>query len=143
LTPVQPESIKAFPLSLIRPHAITAPRVALVGDAAHVVHPLAGHGMNLGFGDVAALMQVMAELGAERNGGRDYGDARALRRYARSRKEEVLLMQLATDGLERMFGSRFEPLRIIRNAGMNLLDKLPVLKRRLIAQALGRPLSIE
>jgi len=143
LTPVQPESIKAFPLTLIRPHAITAPRVALVGDAAHVVHPLAGHGMNLGFGDVAALIQVLADLGAERGGACDYGDARALRRYARSRKEEVLLMQLATDGLERMFGSQFEPLRVIRNMGMNLLDKLPVLKRRLIAQALGRPLSVQ
>jgi ubiquinone biosynthesis UbiH/UbiF/VisC/COQ6 family hydroxylase len=139
LTPVQPESIKAFPLSLIRPHAITAPRVALAGDAAHVVHPLAGHGMNLGFGDVAALMKVAAALGTERGG--DYGDARLLRRYARARKEEVLLMQLATDGLERMFGSEFEPLRVFRNAGMNLLDKLPVLKRRLIAQALGRPAS--
>ncbi|HEY8026620.1 MAG TPA: FAD-dependent monooxygenase [Burkholderiaceae bacterium] len=143
LTPVQPEAIKAFPLSLIRPHAITAPRVALVGDAAHVVHPLAGHGMNLGFGDVAALMAVLADVDTARDGGRDYGNARALRRYARVRKEEVLLMQLATDGLQRMFGSEFEPLRLLRNAGMNLLDKLPVLKRRLIAQALGRPVASE
>jgi 2-polyprenylphenol 6-hydroxylase len=134
LVPVQPESVKAFPLSLVKPHAMTALRVALVGDAAHVMHPLAGQGMNLGFGDVAALLKEVAESGK----GRDCGDARLLRRYARARKEEVLLMQVATDGLERLFASEAEPMRFLRNAGMNLLDKLPVLKRRLIAQALGR-----
>ncbi len=133
LTPVQPESIKAFPLSLLRPHAMTAPRVALVGDAAHVIHPLAGHGMNLGFGDVEALLKIV-------KGEPDCGDARLLRRYARARKEDVLLMQVTTDGLARLFASEAEPLRLIRNAGMNLLNSLPVLKRRLIAQALGRPL---
>ncbi|HEX7643946.1 MAG TPA: FAD-dependent monooxygenase [Burkholderiaceae bacterium] len=134
LTPVQPESIKAFPLSLLRPHAMTAVRVALVGDAAHVVHPLAGHGMNLGFGDVEALLKVT-------DGVSDCGNARLLRRYERARKEDVLLMQVATDGLARLFASEAEPLRFLRNAGMNLLNGLPVLKRRLIAQALGRPLS--
>jgi ubiquinone biosynthesis UbiH/UbiF/VisC/COQ6 family hydroxylase len=134
LTPLQPEVCKALPLSFIRPHAITAPRVALIGDAAHVVHPLAGHGMNLGFADVASLLQVI--VGREAH--RDCGDARVLGRYARARKEEILLMQLATDGLERLFASDFEPLRVARNVGLNLLDRLPVLKRRLIAQALGR-----
>jgi len=135
LSPLQPEVVKAFPLSLIRPHAITAPRIALIGDAAHVVHPLAGHGMNLGFADVASLLKVVAERGGER----DCGDARVLNRYARARKEDILLMQLATDGLERLFSSDFEPLRFARNVGLNLLDKMPVLKRRLISQALGRP----
>jgi 2-octaprenylphenol hydroxylase len=135
LSPLQPEVVKAFPLSLIRPHTITAPQVALIGDAAHVVHPLAGHGMNLGFADVASLLQLVAERGPER----DCGDPRVLSRYARSRKEDILLMQLATDGLERLFSSDFEPLRIARNMGLNLLDKMPVLKRRLISQALGRP----
>jgi ubiquinone biosynthesis UbiH/UbiF/VisC/COQ6 family hydroxylase len=134
LTPLQPEVRKALPLHFIRPHAITAPRVALVGDAAHVVHPLAGHGMNLGFADVASLLNVVLE----RESHRTCGDARVLGRYARSRKEEILLMQLATDGLERLFSSEFEPLRVVRNLGMNLLDGLPVLKRRLISQALGR-----
>jgi len=134
LTPVQPESVKAFPLSLLRPHAMTAPRVALVGDAAHVIHPLAGHGMNLGFGDVEALLGVT-------QGAADCGEARLLRRYARARKEDVLLMQVTTDALERLFASEAEPLRFLRNAGMNLLNGLPALKRRLIAQALGRPLS--
>ncbi|HXA46387.1 MAG TPA: FAD-dependent monooxygenase [Burkholderiaceae bacterium] len=135
LSPLQPEVVKAFPLSLIRPHAITAPRVALIGDAAHVVHPLAGHGMNLGFADAASLLKMVAERGPER----DCGDARVLSRYARARKEDILLMQLATDGLERLFSSDFEPLRVARNLGLNLLNKMPVLKRRLISQALGRP----
>ncbi len=134
LTPMQPEAVKAFPLSLIRPHAITAPRVALVGDAAHVVHPLAGHGMNLGFADVATLLKVITQRDAHR----DSGDARVLARYARARKEDILLMQLATDGLERLFASDFAPLRAVRNLGLNLLDQLPALKRRLISQALGR-----
>jgi ubiquinone biosynthesis UbiH/UbiF/VisC/COQ6 family hydroxylase len=134
LQPLQPEVVKAFPLALIRPHAIIAPHVALVGDAAHVLHPLAGQGMNLGFADVASLLAVVAERGMQR----DCGDARLLGRYARARKEDILLMQLATDGLERLFSTDFEPLRIARNLGLNLLDKLPVIKRRLISQALGK-----
>jgi ubiquinone biosynthesis UbiH/UbiF/VisC/COQ6 family hydroxylase len=134
LRPLQPESVKAVPLALVRPHTIVAPRVALIGDAAHVVHPLAGQGMNLGFGDVAALLQTLAA----REDRRSIGDERVLSRYARARKEEVLLMQLATDGLERLFGANLEPLRIARNLGLNLLDKLPFVKRRLIAQALGK-----
>ena len=134
LEPIQPEALKAFPLALIRPHAITAPRVALVGDAAHVLHPLAGQGMNLGFADVAALLKTVAERGLQR----DCGDTRLLGRYARARKEDILLMQLATDGLERLFAVDFEPLRIARNLGLNLLNKLPVIKRRLISHALGK-----
>ena len=134
LKPLQPESVKAIPLMLVRPHSLVAPRVALVGDAAHGVHPLAGHGMNLGFGDVVDLLKV---LGA-RDAHQGIGDERVLARYARARKEEVLLMQLATDGLERLFGANLEPLRIVRNFGLNLLDKLPLIKRRLISHAMGR-----
>jgi ubiquinone biosynthesis UbiH/UbiF/VisC/COQ6 family hydroxylase len=134
LHPLQPESVKAFSLALIRPHSLIAPRVALVGDAAHVIHPLAGHGMNLGFGDVAALVKTVAQ----REPQRDCGDARVLGRYARARKEDVLLMQMATDGLERLFATDFEPVRIARNLGLNLVNKLPVIKRMLISQALGK-----
>jgi ubiquinone biosynthesis UbiH/UbiF/VisC/COQ6 family hydroxylase len=134
LHPLQPEVLKAFPLALIRPHAIVAPRVALIGDAAHVVHPLAGQGMNLGFADVAALRDIVAG----RESSRDCGDERVLSRYARARKEDILLMQIATDGLERLFGTNFEPVRIARNLGLNLVNKLPVLKRTLISQALGK-----
>lgn len=134
LRPLEPEHVKAFPLALIRPHAITAPRVALVGDAAHVIHPLAGHGMNLGFADVGALLKTIAER--ERH--RDCGDARVLGRYARARREDILLMQLATDGLERLFATDFEPLRVVRNVGLNLVNKLPVIKRKLVSHAFGK-----
>ena len=135
LTPLQPELVRAFPLTLMRPHAMVAPRVALVGDAAHVVHPMAGHGMNLGFADVAQLVKTIGEREAHRG----IGDERVLARYARARKEDVLLMQLATDGLARLFGADLEPLRVVRNLGLNLLDKLPALKRKMISHALGHP----
>jgi ubiquinone biosynthesis UbiH/UbiF/VisC/COQ6 family hydroxylase len=139
LKPLQPQllpqpPVKAIPLSLVRPHAITAPRVALVGDAAHAVHPLAGHGMNLGFGDIVDLLDTIAARDAHQG----IGDERVLARYARARKEDVLLMQLATDGLQRLFGANLEPVRVVRNLGLNLLDKLPLVKRRLIAHAMGR-----
>lgn len=134
LTPLQPELVRDFPLRLLRPHAMVSPRVALVGDAAHVVHPLAGHGMNLGFADVAQLVRTVAEREPQRG----IGDERVLARYARARKEDVLLMALTTDGLARLFGAELEPLRVARNLGLNLLDKLPGLKRRLISHALGK-----
>jgi ubiquinone biosynthesis UbiH/UbiF/VisC/COQ6 family hydroxylase len=134
LRPLVPESVKDVPLALIRPHAIIAPRVALVGDAAHVVHPLAGHGMNLGFADVAQLLDCVAA----REDHRSIGDERVLARYARARKEDVLLMQLATDGLARLFGADLEPVRVVRNFGLNLLNKFPMLKRRLMAHAMGK-----
>ncbi len=134
LRPLQPETVKDVPLALVRPHAIIAPRVALVGDAAHVVHPLAGHGMNLGFADVAQLLETVAGREAQRS----IGDERVLSRYARARKEDVLLMQLATDGLARLFGADLEPVRVVRNLGLNLLNKLPMIKRRLMAHAMGK-----
>ena len=134
LRPLQPESVKDLPLSLIRPHTIVAPRVALIGDAAHVIHPMAGHGMNLGFADVAGLLKVIAERGEQHS----VGDERVLARYARARKEDILLMQLATDGLARLFATNIEPVRIARNIGLTLLDKLPMIKRRLMAHAMGK-----
>lgn len=134
LAPLQPEVVKAFPLRLIKPHAMIAPRVALIGDAAHAVHPMAGHGMNLGFGDVDALINTLSQ----REPQLDCGHERVLRRYARARKEEVLLMQLATDGLHRLFSTEAEPVRLVRNIGMSLVNHLPLLKRRLIAHALGQ-----
>lgn len=134
LRPLQPEQARDFPLTLIRAHALTAPRVALLGDAAHVVHPLAGHGMNLGFADVAQLVAELSPYASPR----DCGVARVLGRYERARKEDILLMQIATDGLQRLFAADFEPVRVARNIGLNLINKLPVIKRRLMAHALGR-----
>ena len=133
LRPLDDTAAKAFTLAMLRPHAITTPHVALIGDAAHVVHPLAGQGMNLGFADIDALLLAVAERGARRN----RGDDRVLARYARARKESILLMHLATDGLQRLFATDFEPLRIARNVGLDLLDRLPFLKRKLITQAMG------
>lgn len=147
LQPLQPERAQDFPLALIRAHALTAPRVALVGDAAHVVHPLAGHGMNLGFADVAALVAALTTaIGQRRDqheSRRDCGEARVLARYARARKEDILLMQIATDGLERLFATDFEPLRVARNLGLNLVNKLPVIKRGLMAHALGKQQKLD
>lgn len=130
LPPAQP---KAYPLRMIRAHALVAHRIALVGDAAHVVHPLAGQGMNLGFADIDALLAALKGQGSAE----DCGAARTLARYARLRKEEVLLMQIATDGLQRLFSTELAPVRLLRNAGMQLVDKLPFLKHRLVAHALG------
>jgi len=134
LTSLPPQRALAFPLQFIGPHAMTAPRLALVGDAAHVVHPLAGHGMNLGFGDVVALLEAVTQ----REPWRSCADPRVLQRYARARREDVLLMQVATDGLSRLFGSAFSPVKTARQLGMNLVNRLPFVKRQLIHQAMGK-----
>jgi 2-polyprenylphenol 6-hydroxylase len=134
LRPLQPEAVKDLPLALIRPHTMVAPRVALVGDAAHVIHPLAGHGMNLGFADVAQLLETLAAREAHRG----LGDERVLARYARARREDVLVMQAATDGLARLFGADLEPLRVARNIGLHLLNKFPLIKRKMMAHAMGK-----
>lgn len=138
LHPLPPAVLRGFPLRLMRAHSCASERTVLVGDAAHVCHPLAGQGMNLGFADVIALLEALGTNDANA----DCGDARALQRYARSRKEEVLLMQLATDGLERLFTSDFTPLRLMRNAGMNIVNRVPFIKRSLIKHALGKSPSI-
>jgi ubiquinone biosynthesis UbiH/UbiF/VisC/COQ6 family hydroxylase len=133
-TMLPPTPPQAIPLRFIRARAVVANRVALIGDAAHVVHPLAGQGMNLGFGDIDALLAAVAK----RDQVSDCGDTRTLARYARHRKEEVLLMQLTTDSLQRLFDTELAPLKVLRNLGMTALDKLPFLKRQLMTQALGR-----
>ena len=139
LSAFPPATLNAFPLRLIRAHSPVAHRIALVGDAAHVVHPLAGQGMNLGFADVDALLAALAK----RECLTDCGDDRTLGRYARARKEEVMLMQLATDGLQRIFSSELPPLRALRHAGMGLVDRLPFLKRRLMSHALGKAMFVD
>ena len=84
--------------------------------------------------DIVDLLRVVQARESQHG----IGDERVLARYARARKEDVLLMQLATDGLERLFGANLEPVRVVRNLGLNLLDKLPLVKRKLIAHALGK-----
>jgi ubiquinone biosynthesis UbiH/UbiF/VisC/COQ6 family hydroxylase len=122
-----------FPLTLER-SGMVAPGVALVGDAAHRVHPLAGQGLNLGLGDVQDLLDVLQA----RETFRRPGDMRVLSRYRRARAEPVLAMSVVTDGLHRMFASQCAPLAWARNEGMRIVDRVPFLKRRLIQAAAGR-----
>ena len=123
----------AFPLRLMRaPHTV-APRLALIGDAAHTIHPLSGHGINLGFQDARVLAEVLAACP-------DYvdcGDEWLLRAYERTRIEEVLALQSVTHGLQRLFLPRAMPLSLLRNAGLNLINNLPVARDALVRYALG------
>lgn len=123
-------ALHGFPLSVDQAQ-MTGPGIALVGDAAHRVHPLAGQGLNLGLGDVQALSETVSQ----RENFRTAGDARVLRRYRRARAEPVLAMRLATDGLHRLFGVQAAPLAWLRNAGMRWVDALPFVKRQLIESA--------
>jgi len=124
----------SYPLRAAHTYRYCRPRVALVGDAAHVVHPLAGQGMNLGLLDAAGLADTLAEALAS---GQDPGDLRALRRYERQRKGENLKMLLALDGLHRLF--RFSgPLSAsVRAAGLSAVNAAPFAKRLLMREALG------
>ena len=123
----------AFPLRLMRVPATVAPRLALVGDAAHGIHPLSGHGINLGFQDARELADL---LGASQPW-QDIGDERLLRRYQRARKEETLLMQTTTDSLRRLFRANPPGLKALRNLGLGLTDALPFAKNMLVRYALG------
>jgi ubiquinone biosynthesis UbiH/UbiF/VisC/COQ6 family hydroxylase len=119
----------SFPLSFLKLASPVADRLALVGDAAHGVHPLAGQGMNLGFGDAAALASALAVHGIVG----DAGASLLLARYAHRRAEAVLAMQLATDGLARLFASPMPWVKSLRNRGMSAVGGRPLV-RRLLAQ---------
>lgn len=123
----------AFPLRLMRAPRTVAPRLTLIGDAAHAIHPLSGHGINLGFQDACVLAEVLTQKPAHV----DCGDLPLLRRYERARKEEVVALQTATDGLQRLFGSHAAPLAALRNFGLNLTNHLPVVKDALVRYALA------
>ncbi|MDR2219584.1 MAG: UbiH/UbiF family hydroxylase [Methylobacillus sp.] len=122
----------AFPLRLQNAETLVKPRFALVGDAGHLVHPMAGQGVNLGFHDAAKLAEVLRERGAQS----DVGDYGLLRRYERARKLDIAAMQTMTTGLHALFGSDLPGAGWLRNTGMNLTNSQPWLKRRLMAHAM-------
>lgn len=124
----------AYPLGLQIARDFVADRLALVGDAAHVIHPIAGQGINMGFRDVAALAECVVET---MRLGLDPGAADVLVRYQRWRRFDTVLMGATTDGLNRLFSNGSEPLRAFRDLGLGLVDRLPRLKNFFIRQAAG------
>jgi len=124
---------QSLPLMRLSARALVAPRVALVGDAGHVIHPMAGQGMNLGLADVKILARVLGQ----RESGRDCGEVTLLRRYARARAEPVLAMTLATDGLYRMFYQAPAQIAPLRNLAFRTLNQLAFAKRWMVTQAAG------
>ena len=124
---------RSYPLRRLSARQLVAPRAALVGDAAHVIHPLAGQGLNLGLQDVRELAAILAACDERR----DPGDLRLLRRYERARAEPILAMNIAVEGLFTLFKGESRTLARLRNAGLNLVDRVPVLKNMLIRQAMN------
>lgn len=123
----------AFPLRLMRVPKVVAPRLALIGDAAHGIHPLSGHGINLGYQDARVLAETLAAC----QPWHDIGNLRILERYQRARKEEVVLLQTSTDALRHLFRSELPGAKPLRNLGMSLTNRLPLLKNALTRYALG------
>ena len=125
---------RAFPLGLSVARAFVAERIALVGDAAHVIHPIAGQGLNMGLKDVAALAETIVDA---MRIGLDPGSPVTLERYQRWRRFDTMAMGVATDGLNRLFSNRSDALRVVRDVGLGLVDRLPALKRLFIREAAG------
>jgi len=123
---------RSYPLRRLAAERLVAPRVALAGDAGHVLHPLAGQGLNLGLQDARTLAAVLYS----REPQRDPGELRLLRRYERARAEPILAMDTMVDSLFRLFGAEHRFAAWLRNAGLNLTDRLPVVKNMLMRQAM-------
>lgn len=125
---------RAFPLGLFTARAFIAERLALVGDAAHIIHPIAGQGLNMGLRDVAALAEAIADAARL---GLDIGADDVLQRYQRWRRFDTAMMAVATDSLNRLFSNRSDVLRLVRDIGLGLVDRMPPLKRMFIREAAG------
>ena len=123
-----------FPLRLFETLHYVKPRLALVGDAAHTIHPLAGQGVNLGLADVTSLMAVIVDA---LNAKKDIGNLKVLRRYERWRRADNRSMLMAMDGLKRLFGSDLSVVKDIRSFGLNLTNKITPLKNIIMQQAMG------
>ena len=125
---------RAFPLGLFTARSFIADRLALVGDAAHVIHPIAGQGLNMGLRDVAALAEAVADSARL---GLDIGGPDTLERYQRWRRFDTMTMGVATDGLNRLFSNHSDVLRLARDVGLGVVERIPALKRVFIREAAG------
>jgi 2-octaprenyl-6-methoxyphenol hydroxylase len=125
---------RVHPLGFFVARSFVAERIALIGDAAHLIHPIAGQGLNMGLKDVAALAEVIVDAARL---GLDPGSADVLERYQRWRRFDTMTMGIATDGLNRLFSNRSDALRFVRDVGLGLVDRLPGLKRLFIREAAG------
>jgi len=125
---------RAFPLSYFVARSFIAERLALVGDAAHVIHPIAGQGLNMGLRDVAALAEVIVDAARL---GTDFGQADVLERYQRWRRFDTMAMGFATNSLNFLFSNRSTLLRTVRDIGLGMVDRVPPLKDMFIRQAAG------
>ena len=124
----------AYPLSLMQAERYTARRLALVGEAAHVIHPIAGQGLNVGIRDVAALAEAIVDA---RRLGLDIGDDGVLERYQRWRRLDAILLAAVTDGLNRLFSNTIAPVKLARDFGLAAVNRMPPLKRLLMQHAMG------
>jgi 2-octaprenyl-6-methoxyphenol hydroxylase len=125
---------RAFPLGFALARAFVAERMALIGDAAHVIHPIAGQGLNMGLRDVAALAEAIVDAARL---GLDPGGATKLAHYQRRRRFDSLAMGAATDSLNRLFSNRSEALKLARDFGLGMVERLPALKQLFIREAAG------
>ena len=125
---------RAYPLSLSVARSFVAERLALIGDAAHVIHPIAGQGLNMGLRDVAALAEAIVDAARL---GLDPGDAFVLERYQRWRRFDTMSMGVATDSLNRLFSNSSDALRLLRDVGLGLVERAPALKDMFIREAAG------
>jgi 2-octaprenyl-6-methoxyphenol hydroxylase len=125
---------RAYPLGLHTARSFIGERLALIGDAAHVIHPIAGQGLNMGLRDAAALAEVVADAARL---GLDPGDADTLERYQRWRRFDTMAMGVATDGLNKLFSNRSDALRLVRDIGLGLVERMPAVKRMFIREAAG------
>jgi 2-octaprenyl-6-methoxyphenol hydroxylase len=124
----------SYPLAFLHAEDYAAPRLALVGDAAHVIHPIAGQGLNLGLRDVAALAEVLVDA---RRLGLDIGDTEVLRRYERWRRMDNWMLSAVTDSLNRLFSNAIAPVKLARDLGLAAVNQVPPLKRLFMRHAMG------
>jgi 2-octaprenyl-6-methoxyphenol hydroxylase len=124
----------AYPLALMQADRYVARRLALVGEAAHVIHPIAGQGLNIAIRDVAALAELIIDT---RRLGLDIGEASVLEHYERQRRADAVLLAAVTDALNRLFSNTIPPVRLARDLGLAMVNRLPPLKRLLMQHAMG------